>query len=233
MPDKLRSVNTRFWEDSFIEGLNPNEKLIFLYLLTNPMTNLIGIYEITIKRISYDTALKSDTVLKALKGFERLNKVLYFENHIVLPNFLKNQCLNDNMKIGVLKLFAEFPISLKIKLLGNDYQTLSNDYQTLRNALLKLNGIEREFKIEGELEVKKPKPQFIPPLIEDVISYFLENGYSEESAKKAFNHYSLANWHDTEGKPVLSWKQKMNTVWFKEENLIKPEKHRVDGYYEK
>lgn len=232
MSDKLRSVNTRFWEDSFIEGLNPNEKLIFLYLLTNPMTNLIGIYEITIKRISYDTALKKDIVLKALEGFERLNKVLFYENHIVLINFLKNQCLNDNMKIGVLKLFSELPISLKVKLLGNDYQTLSNDYISLRNALVKLN-IEKEYEIEmeKEREIVKSKSQFIPPTIEEVEIYFEDNGYSIESAHKAFNYYALADWHDSKGSKVKNWKQKMQAVWFKEENRIKPDKKKVDGYY--
>ena len=156
MSDKLRSVNTRFWEDSFIEGLSPNEKLIFIYLLTNPLTNLIGIYEITVKRISYDTGLSKETILKALKRFESVSKVYYYENHIVLPNFLKNQSLNENMKTGVVKLFNQFSTNLKTKLLGNDYQSLSKDYQSLRNTLLKLKG-NNEMEIEIEMEVKKVK----------------------------------------------------------------------------
>jgi hypothetical protein len=156
MSEKLRSVNTRFWEDPFIEGLTPNEKLLFLYLLTNPLTNLIGIYEITIRRISYDTGLKSDIIFKGLKGFGTVRKALFINGFIILPNFLKNQNLNDNMKTGVIKLFKSIPNELKLKLLGNDYQTLSNDYQTLRNGLLKLNGnrIEIEDEKETEKEVK-------------------------------------------------------------------------------
>jgi hypothetical protein len=70
MADKLRSVNTRFWEDPFVEELTPSEKLLFLYLLTNPLANLLGIYEITIKRISYDTGYEwFGTVRKGSKGF--------------------------------------------------------------------------------------------------------------------------------------------------------------------
>lgn len=68
----------------------------------------------------------------------------------------------------------------------------------------------------------KEKNIFIPPVFEDVKQYFIENGYTEQSALKAFNHYQLANWHDTGGKPVLAWKQKMHTVWFKEENKVEP-----------
>ena len=68
---------------------------------------------------------------------------------------------------------------------------------------------------------KKFKTQFIIPTLEEVKQYFDENGYSSESAIKAHNHYSLANWHDVKNKPVLNWRQKMNTVWFKEENKKK------------
>jgi len=159
MSDKSRSVNTKFWNDPFIEGLHPNDKLLFLYLLTNPLTNLIGIYEITIKRISYDTGLKKENILKALKGFERLQKALFIDEFIVLPNFLKNQSLNDNMKTGVINIFKNLPNELKIKLLGNDYQTLSKDYQTLRNGLLKLKG-NNEIETEKEIESESPKPDF-------------------------------------------------------------------------
>lgn len=225
MSDKLRSVNTRFWEDPFIEGLTPTEKLLFLYLLTNPLTNLMGIYEITTKRISYDTGITKESIEKGLKAFERVRKALIIDNYLILPNFLKNQSLNENMKIGVVKLFKSLPNSLKETLLGNDYPTIQNDYITLRNGLLKLNGIEREVEIEKEDEREKgnPKEKFIPPSLSDVMEFFKEKSYSSQSAIRAFNHYELANWHDTNGKQVLNWKQKMNTVWFKPENMDRSE----------
>ena len=57
--------------------------------------------------------------------------------------------------------------------------------------------------------------------IEEVKKYFIDNGYTKESAEKAFNYYSVANWCDSNGKPVLNWKQKMINVWFKFENKDK------------
>ena len=56
------------------------------------------------------------------------------------------------------------------------------------------------------------------PNLDQVKSYFLENGYSEQSAVKAFNYYSVAGWKDSNGKQVRNWKQKMQSVWFKDEN---------------
>ena len=65
----------------------------------------------------------------------------------------------------------------------------------------------------------KPKREpFIPPDIEEVKAFFKENGYAEETAITAFKYYEDGNWKDSTGKPVISWKQKMRAVWFKNDN---------------
>ena len=72
---------------------------------------------------------------------------------------------------------------------------------------------------------KRIKKKFIPPTLDQVITFFTENGYTQKSAQKAFYYYQEGNppWHDASGKPVKSWKQKMRGVWFKPENAIKKE----------
>lgn len=57
--------------------------------------------------------------------------------------------------------------------------------------------------------------------IEDVKLYFFEKGFSEISAQKFFDYYSVNNWKDSNDKPVKNWKQKAQSVWFKPENEIK------------
>ena len=61
---------------------------------------------------------------------------------------------------------------------------------------------------------------FTPPSCEEVEQYFFENNYPKVIGKKAFKYYDVAGWKDSNGKPVKNWKQKMQSVWFKEENLI-------------
>jgi hypothetical protein len=56
--------------------------------------------------------------------------------------------------------------------------------------------------------------------VEDIISYFIENGYSDLAAKKFFDYYSVSNWEDSKGNKVKNWKQKAQSVWFKPENKI-------------
>jgi hypothetical protein len=77
----------------------------------------------------------------------------------------------------------------------------------------------KESQIELEIELKQNRSKaFTPPTLELVRLYFIENGYSETSANKAYEYYNSANWHDSNGKQVKNWKQKMQGVWFKDEN---------------
>jgi hypothetical protein len=67
-------------------------------------------------------------------------------------------------------------------------------------------------------EERKPKKIFTPPTITEVQNYFKENGYTAQSAVKAFNYYNVADWIDSKGNKIKNWKQKMQGVWFKDEN---------------
>jgi len=64
-----------------------------------------------------------------------------------------------------------------------------------------------------------------PPSLEEVISYFDENGYTKESATKMFEYYEESRkpsgrvWKDGRGNTVKNWKQKARSIWFKPDNL--------------
>ena len=78
------------------------------------------------------------------------------------------------------------------------------------------NDIDNDIDIEeGE---KRKRTPFKKPSIEDVKNFFAENGYNLIAGERAFKYYDDANWFDSKGHPVLNWKQKMRSVWFKPEN---------------
>jgi hypothetical protein len=77
---------------------------------------------------------------------------------------------------------------------------------------------ETETITENKNRIKKTKnKKFIPPTIDEVKKYFKESGYSEDCAVNAFEYYTDLEWHDKNDNPVLNWKTKMRTVWFKDE----------------
>jgi len=69
-------------------------------------------------------------------------------------------------------------------------------------------------------KVKKSKVNIYMPDIDEVIKYFLENGFKADAAKNAYKYYNESGWVDSNGKKVLNWKQKMRGVWFRDENKI-------------
>lgn len=110
---KLRSVNTHFWNDNYIIDLDPIEKLLFLYLLTNPNTNMLGIYELHVRKIAFETGIDKDMVLKIFDRFTEANKVKYVDGYVILQNFLKNQSFNGNMQTSAVKSWNELPLDIR------------------------------------------------------------------------------------------------------------------------
>lgn len=88
--------------------------------------------------------------------------------------------------------------------------------------------LQQNYTNKNDKKVKNVKKGFIKPSLSEVEEFVISRGYDKPLAKKAFEHYDLADWHDSNGKPVKNWKQKINTVWLKEEN--KPVKEsRLSG----
>jgi len=109
---KKRYVDTKFWDDNYIIEKDPIEKLLFLYLLTNTLTNIIGIYEISINRIAFDTGIDKEMVLKILERFEVDNKAKYENGWVALKNFTKHQLNNPKINAGIEALSKEVPKDL-------------------------------------------------------------------------------------------------------------------------
>lgn len=68
---KTRFIKDTFRSDGRVETLDPNEKLLFLYLITNANYELCGVYELPIKRIAYETGLDRSDVEQILLKFEK------------------------------------------------------------------------------------------------------------------------------------------------------------------
>jgi len=128
---KKRSVNTAFWSDPFIEDIAPEYKLLFLYLITNEKTNMLGIYEASKRKMSFETGLSLETIKDGLEVFERLGKVKYVDNYIILVNYMKHQKYNTNMKKSAIETFNELPMSVRTGLDSLDKSNVEESFKTL------------------------------------------------------------------------------------------------------
>ena len=156
-----RTIQLSFWTDEkILDEFTPEDKYFYLYLFTNPQTNLCGCYELgwtsTIGQLGYS----KDTVLRLLDRFENVHKVIMYSKEtkeVLLLNWHKYNWTTS----------ARFLISLRkeIETVKNDsfktrLQTLFNQY--LSNALSNKDIKEKElemlkkiefFEIQGEVNI--------------------------------------------------------------------------------
>jgi hypothetical protein len=82
-----------FWTDTKIaDDFSPEEKLMYLYLMTNPHTNLCGCYEVSTRQIIYETGMTENAVKKTLGRLEKDHKVIVRSEEtreVLLPNWYR------------------------------------------------------------------------------------------------------------------------------------------------
>lgn len=83
-----RNVHLNFWTDDKVEEMVKDEKYFFLYLLTNPHTNLIGCYQLTIRQIMNETFLSENEILELFENFAIYEIAKYDKNTKEI--FIKN-----------------------------------------------------------------------------------------------------------------------------------------------
>lgn len=190
---KKRCINTKFWSDSFIIDLEPLERYLFLYLLTNEHTNICGIYELPIKIIERETGIDYNRLSKTMDKLKE--KVVFLdEKWIYIKNFAKHQAINPKIEIGIKRSLEEIPneIMTKIKQKDIDYiQSIDSLSKTIiysnsnSNSNSNINTRERVAKNahtqQGELNFDKDK----------IIQFLVEKGLNEKIAKTELDKFIL------------------------------------------
>ena len=88
-----RTVYLSFWTDAKVDDdFTPEDKYFFLYLLTNPHTNICGCYEVTPKQMARETGYNEDSVKRLLDRMENVHGVIKYDSatkEVLIPNWGK------------------------------------------------------------------------------------------------------------------------------------------------
>jgi hypothetical protein len=96
-----RYISTSFWDDPWIRKLTRDDRYLYLYFLTNPLTNIAGVYQIGIDRIAFDTGFAEKEASDIIKRFEEAGKAYYYhEEFMILPTWPKHQKWEKHSKIN-------------------------------------------------------------------------------------------------------------------------------------
>ena len=75
----FRHVRTEFWRDAkVLEEMTPEDKLFFLYILTNGNTTQIGIYKIPKKQIAFELGYSVESINTLIDRFENHFKIIRY-----------------------------------------------------------------------------------------------------------------------------------------------------------
>lgn len=192
-----------------------DEKITELYI--NFGYEGLGLFYTALEKIAYQEKPVKTSVLKSqLNVGKKLEKCWNFMESLGILSSNNGETFN--------KQLLNFSEKYKIKKEKNKEKISQwRDNQKIKENVTSYKEVRNAPKVK-ESKVNKSKvnnKEFTPPILKDVIDYFKEKGYSEIAAKKAFDYYESGNWHDSKGNQVKNWKQKMQGVWFKPENLIK------------
>lgn len=198
---KQRYIHDSFWVDPYIESLPIEGKLLFVYLLTNPLGNVAGIYEITQTRISMETGLKMDQVSYFLDKFVQDEKILLYENWVLIVNFIKHQAINPNIAKGIERIIKALPAKIKaLDAFGRLWVTQLN--LTLPNGTvpdgthLIINGEKHSME---ELQYVDEFPKRKPSKYGDKVMFILACKYAKLSNTPISGDFDASEWSNPLG----------------------------------
>lgn len=77
-----RNIQMSFWTDSkIVDEFTPEDRYFYLYLFTNPHTNLAGCYELSTKQASVELGYDIYAVKNLLRRFDEVHGVIKYAEH--------------------------------------------------------------------------------------------------------------------------------------------------------
>lgn len=175
-----RNIQLSFWTDAkVIDDFTPEDRYFFLYLMTNPHTNLCGCYEISKKQMSDETGYTKETIEKLIKRMAEVHQVVRYSDtskEMLIINWHKyNWTESSKLRIALEREIemvkdAEFKRYLSELLNGNNTVSIPYAYtmdnsvytNTLNTNTLNANTLNTETlnaETQNTKSVKKSKPE--------------------------------------------------------------------------
>lgn len=191
-----RSIQTCFWTDANIaDDFTPEDRYFYLYLFTNPHTNLCGCYEISKKQAALETGYSIETIDNLLVRFEQVLNVIRFNKQTKEVLIIKWHKYNWTSSDKFRKPLGKEIDSIKcpdfkqyLSDIYNGIDTVSIPYQygmdttvtdtvtnTISDSLSNSNSKSKDIDIPKEKSIKE-NPRYFPDddLLEKTFADFRE-----------------------------------------------------------
>lgn len=100
---QFRKINPAFWTDSVIQSITPDQRYLYLYLITNAHSEITGLYKITEKTIAFETDLQPDQLALDLRVLEVEGKIVYDGTTMFVLNMLTHHANRSPKFVTMVK----------------------------------------------------------------------------------------------------------------------------------
>lgn len=230
-----RIIDTDFWLDNKVVDLfSPEDRLFFLYLITNPHTTQLGVYPINKKVMAFELGYSLEAVGVLLDRFQtKYNVIKYSEatSEVAIKNYLRHSIVKGGKPVEDL-LRKEIAKVKDKSLLEYVYQGIRFDETlniTVKGILDSLHSEINGNDNDNENDVsyhdsyndsyhESSKKRFKPPTTEEVQEYCNERGNGVDP--EAFISFYQSKGWKVGNQPMKDWKAAVVT-WEKREQKDK------------
>lgn len=108
---KIQQVDSDFWMTKYNRKINALDRYFLLFLGTNPMANIAGVYHIPLDMITLLTGLEENEVKAMFDRFARDHVVLYRDNLVVVKDRKAfNKQDNPSIRKGIEEILKKAPV---------------------------------------------------------------------------------------------------------------------------
>jgi len=202
---KYRQVHTTFWQDpKVLEEMTPEDKYFYLYLLTNPNTTQIGVYQITKKQMAFDLGYSVESINSLLHRFTTLHKLIKYNEQtreLAILNWGKYNlnkagkpvidCVNKELKevkdkTLLLNIMKYIPNESVLQAFLRHVDDKYNDTSTMSRQ-------EKEEEKEKEKETEEKKEKEL--LLSEKDMKLEVNNYSESEVRIRNSYQSIFDFY--------------------------------------
>lgn len=166
---RYQKIHSQIWHDEKFMQLSPESQRLFLYLLSSPHSNSIGLYVINKMYICADLKMTLPQLKKPFDELIQAGLIMYDDsvNLILIVNHLKhNKIENEKQALGAKKIIETLP---KSKLYQEVIIQLPKHYhKPLVKALEELYAIPEEKEKEETEEKAEAKEEKIT--VDDIVN---------------------------------------------------------------
>ena len=103
-----RNVQMTFWTDSkVVDDFTPEDRYFYLYLITNPHTNLAGCYEVSTRQMANETGYSKETIERLIARFISVHGVIKYSSdtkEVLLFNWHRySWTKSDRFRVALIK----------------------------------------------------------------------------------------------------------------------------------